>query len=198
MYAIHDRQLAEHGGPEGVRDAGALESALARPRNSINDRMLPHSRWGMRLGWPATIRLLTATNERHGWSRVCFWRSTDIALSSIRRMQCGPSKHWPRERFPKPNLRSGSDRDYGNDERRRCHEKPHTIQQQDCEGHPFSLINSSDTVLLRWTFAFPYIPFCSVSAALLRALVRTLSCSWVSATSFLSMASFTPGITTAA
>jgi len=33
VYAIHDRQLAEHGGPEGVRDAGALASALARPRN---------------------------------------------------------------------------------------------------------------------------------------------------------------------
>jgi len=33
VYAIHDRQLAEHGGPEGVRDPGALESALARPRN---------------------------------------------------------------------------------------------------------------------------------------------------------------------
>jgi death on curing protein len=33
VYAIHDRQLAEHGGPEGVRDAGVLESALARPRN---------------------------------------------------------------------------------------------------------------------------------------------------------------------
>ena len=32
-FAIHDHQLAEHGGPEGVRDAGALESALARPRN---------------------------------------------------------------------------------------------------------------------------------------------------------------------
>ncbi len=31
--AIHDRQLAEHGGPIGVRDASALESALARPRN---------------------------------------------------------------------------------------------------------------------------------------------------------------------
>jgi death-on-curing protein len=31
--AIHDRQLAEHGGASGVRDAGALESALARPRN---------------------------------------------------------------------------------------------------------------------------------------------------------------------
>ena len=31
--AIHDRQLAEHGGPSGVRDAGALASALARPVN---------------------------------------------------------------------------------------------------------------------------------------------------------------------
>ena len=33
VYAIHDRQLSEHGGPDGVRDAGALDSALARPRN---------------------------------------------------------------------------------------------------------------------------------------------------------------------
>ncbi|MCW1431598.1 type II toxin-antitoxin system death-on-curing family toxin [Novosphingobium sp. JCM 18896] len=31
--AIHDRQLAEHGGPVGVRDPSALESALARARN---------------------------------------------------------------------------------------------------------------------------------------------------------------------
>ena len=31
--AIHEEQLAEHGGGEGVRDGGALESALARPRN---------------------------------------------------------------------------------------------------------------------------------------------------------------------
>jgi death-on-curing protein len=31
--AIHDRQLAEHGGGEGVRDRGMLESALARPIN---------------------------------------------------------------------------------------------------------------------------------------------------------------------
>ena len=31
--AIHDRQLAEHGGGSGVRDQGALDSALARPLN---------------------------------------------------------------------------------------------------------------------------------------------------------------------
>ena len=30
--AIHSRQLAEHGGADGVRDQGLLESALARPR----------------------------------------------------------------------------------------------------------------------------------------------------------------------
>lgn len=29
--AIHDRQLAEHGGGEGVRDEALLDSALARP-----------------------------------------------------------------------------------------------------------------------------------------------------------------------
>ena len=32
-FAVHDRQLAEHGGPTGVRDQGMLESALARPLN---------------------------------------------------------------------------------------------------------------------------------------------------------------------
>lgn len=31
--AIHDRQLAEHGGGAGLRDAGMLESALGRPVN---------------------------------------------------------------------------------------------------------------------------------------------------------------------
>lgn len=33
MLAVHDRQLVEHGGPAGVRDAGALASALGRPIN---------------------------------------------------------------------------------------------------------------------------------------------------------------------
>ena len=34
VLAIHDRQLAEHGGGAGVRDLGLLESALARPLNT--------------------------------------------------------------------------------------------------------------------------------------------------------------------
>jgi len=33
MVAIHDEQLAIHGGAGGLRDAGMLESALDRPRN---------------------------------------------------------------------------------------------------------------------------------------------------------------------
>jgi death-on-curing protein len=33
VRAIHLRQLAEHGGAIGVRDAGLLDSALARPKN---------------------------------------------------------------------------------------------------------------------------------------------------------------------
>ena len=35
VYAIHDQQLAEHGGPVGVRDPGGLGSALAGPRNLV-------------------------------------------------------------------------------------------------------------------------------------------------------------------
>lgn len=33
VLAIHDKQLRRFGGPAGVRDLGALESALGRPRN---------------------------------------------------------------------------------------------------------------------------------------------------------------------
>lgn len=33
--AIHQRQIAEHGGQSGIRDEGLLESALARPENVL-------------------------------------------------------------------------------------------------------------------------------------------------------------------
>ncbi len=32
--AVHESQLREHGGADGLRDAALLESALARPRNA--------------------------------------------------------------------------------------------------------------------------------------------------------------------
>lgn len=34
-WAVHEVQLAEHGGSAGVRDAGLLQSALARPLNLV-------------------------------------------------------------------------------------------------------------------------------------------------------------------
>lgn len=33
ILAVHDEQLAEHGGASGVRDLGLLQSALGRPLN---------------------------------------------------------------------------------------------------------------------------------------------------------------------
>lgn len=33
LLAVHEEQLAEHGGGGGTRDQGLFESALARPRN---------------------------------------------------------------------------------------------------------------------------------------------------------------------
>lgn len=33
--AVHDRQLAEHGGLSGVKDAGLLDSAMSRPLNKF-------------------------------------------------------------------------------------------------------------------------------------------------------------------
>ena len=33
VLAMHKRQIAEHGGGDGLRDQGLLESALARPQN---------------------------------------------------------------------------------------------------------------------------------------------------------------------
>ena len=36
IIAIHDEQLAAHGGASGLRDMGLLESALDRPLNRWN------------------------------------------------------------------------------------------------------------------------------------------------------------------
>jgi death-on-curing protein len=43
VLAIHDEQIAEHGGQAGVRDRGSLESAMARPQNELahGEHLLP-------------------------------------------------------------------------------------------------------------------------------------------------------------
>ena len=41
VLAIHDEQIAEHGGAPGLRDAGLLDSALARPRHRFHYERAP-------------------------------------------------------------------------------------------------------------------------------------------------------------
>ncbi|MBI1301423.1 MAG: type II toxin-antitoxin system death-on-curing family toxin [Alphaproteobacteria bacterium] len=36
VHAIHDEQIAEHGGLPGTKDVSLLQSALARPQNLLN------------------------------------------------------------------------------------------------------------------------------------------------------------------
>ncbi len=43
VLAMHEEALMLHGGPEGVRNLGLLESALARPKNLFADAELPAS-----------------------------------------------------------------------------------------------------------------------------------------------------------
>ena len=38
VHAIHDEQIARHGGAAGLRDSGLLDSALARPLNHASYR----------------------------------------------------------------------------------------------------------------------------------------------------------------
>ena len=40
ILAIHDEQLAEHGGRPGIRDMGLLESAIAQPRATYGGKFL--------------------------------------------------------------------------------------------------------------------------------------------------------------
>jgi len=35
VFAIHEQQIAEHGGLLGIRDLGMIESALGRPKNLL-------------------------------------------------------------------------------------------------------------------------------------------------------------------
>lgn len=66
ILAIHEMQLAEHGGGNGIRDFNLLESALARPMNlAAYGEPMPR-RWQrpMAMVFHATMRSSTATSER--------------------------------------------------------------------------------------------------------------------------------------
>lgn len=85
--AIHDRQLAEHGGAPGVRDAGALASALARPVNrwsyGEDDRCALTAAYAFGI---ARNHPFTDGNKRTAWVAArLFLRLNDCALNFAER-----------------------------------------------------------------------------------------------------------------
>ena len=76
LFAIHDRQISEHGGQDGMRDGGAVESALARPRNLAAygqpDAASPGGRLCIRLG---------AQSWLHGRQQADAWVAARLFLA---------------------------------------------------------------------------------------------------------------------
>ena len=74
VLAIHDEQLAEHGGQAGVRDRGLLESAMGRPMKPVCLRraLARSARRELCVRHLAAItRSSTATSAPAWWSPSC-------------------------------------------------------------------------------------------------------------------------------
>lgn len=85
--ALHDRQLAEHGGPAGLRDAGMLASALARPLNQWlygeDDRYALAAAYAFGI---ARNHPFTDGNKRTAWVMArLFLRKNGLALAYTER-----------------------------------------------------------------------------------------------------------------
>ncbi len=79
VWAVHEAQLAEHGGSAGVRDAGLLASALARPLNLAAYGEADAAALAAAYGFG--IATQSPVHRRQQAHRICllpncFWRST--------------------------------------------------------------------------------------------------------------------------
>jgi death-on-curing protein len=66
--SIHDLQIVEHSGAEGLRDMALLESALARPHQLLLVYGTPDIA-AMRVEYAVVVPSSTATSAWHGCSR---------------------------------------------------------------------------------------------------------------------------------
>lgn len=84
--AVHDRQLAEHGGATGTRDLGALESALARPINQWSYGETDLVRLAAALAYGiARNHPFTDGNKRTAWVAArLFLKRNGVAISYAR------------------------------------------------------------------------------------------------------------------
>jgi death-on-curing protein len=75
VCALHDRQLAEHGGLPGVRDENALQSALARPQHQANYGDPDVAALAAAYGWG-----LARTHGFHDGNKRVAWLAANIFL----------------------------------------------------------------------------------------------------------------------
>lgn len=105
VLALHDRLLALDGGAAGVRDAGLLKSALARPQQHFAYAEAPDA-IAMATLYTAGIVFnhpFVDGNKRTGFVvGILFLNSMAFASLPARKMQRAPSLNWPRALSTKP------------------------------------------------------------------------------------------------
>jgi death-on-curing protein len=117
IVAIHDEQLAIHGGSPGIRDTGMLESALDRPRNkwAYEGAELPELAaayaYGIARNHPFVDgnkrTSLLALYTFLGVNRVDFIVAEEMAAAMILSLAAGEVSEeslarWIRDNWPKP------------------------------------------------------------------------------------------------
>ena len=100
MLAIHNRQLTEHGGGEGLRDETLLQSALARPPNNSHARTAILSSWRLSTQQASRRIILSsmATSVRVSWSAYFFSSSMAIVSRLAKKRRRRLSSNLPRGR----------------------------------------------------------------------------------------------------
>jgi hypothetical protein len=110
LLLLHGESLAEHGGLPGLRDAGLLDSALARPLNLAACGMpdsWPHPTASV---WRKIIPSSTATSAPHFSLSACFSASMVIASMPPNSMRHKPCCMSLPEKSPKPPSPPGCER----------------------------------------------------------------------------------------
>jgi hypothetical protein len=74
LEALHDRSIERHGGLPGIRDEGALLSAIARPQNKFayGESDLSFSQQPMASAWREAMPSRTATSASQRLRRFSF------------------------------------------------------------------------------------------------------------------------------
>jgi hypothetical protein len=101
VLAIHDRQLIEHGGAEGLRDESLLQSALGRPLNHFEYESTDIVELAAKYtaGIVQNTRSSTATNEPVSSSEYFFLSSMAIGSRPARRRRRRRSLNLPPARW---------------------------------------------------------------------------------------------------